>query len=69
MKYYSTQGLYECPVCKSTEQDMFGFLKELLEENPRLTKKDLSQLLEMSISELDVYFKGNTLINPRSIIF
>ena len=65
MKYCFSTGVYSCDTCKLEKRDLYGKLRDLIEENPNLNKIALSCILDISLKELSKYIKDGYLINPK----
>lgn len=63
MDYSNIDGKYTCRECGCEELDLFGKMKELLEEQPSLTKIELSVMLQEPIKVLNQYIENGQLIN------
>ena len=47
------------------EKDNYGKIKDMLERNPALSRIELASILHIPMRELNRYFVGGVLTNPR----
>lgn len=64
MSYVSVLGKYTCKNCDYIEFDLYGQMKQLLEDNPSLSKVELSLILDVPIRDLNMYIDNGVLNNP-----
>lgn len=64
MAYTAVHGKYTCPNCNYTELDVYGQMKELLADNPSLSKIEMSMILDVPLRELNPFIKDGILENP-----
>ena len=65
VSYSVVEGIYTCQECGAVEKDDYGKIKDLLEKNPALSRIELASILHIPLRELNRYFVGGVLTNPR----
>ncbi len=64
LSYASILGKYSCKNCGFSELDLYGQMKELLEDTPSLSKIELSLILNVPIREINQFIDDGVLNNP-----
>ena len=64
MNYTAIHGTYSCPNCGLSFKDLYGEMKDLLEETPNLSMVEISMILGVPLREVKKYIKNGTLENP-----
>ncbi len=64
LSYSSILGKYNCKNCGYTELDLYGQMKELVEDNPSLSKVEMSLILDVSLREVNQFITDGVLSNP-----
>ena len=65
MCYVSVHGIYTCRNCEISIKDIYGNMKELLEESPNLTKVEISMILGVPLRVVNQYIGSNGVLeNP-----
>ena len=64
MHYSAVHGIYSCDDCRISYKDIYGEMKELLEETPNLSMVEISVILGVPLREVKKYIKNGTLENP-----
>lgn len=65
MTYTAVHGMYSCKNCNTSFKDTYGRMKDLLEDNPNLTKAQLSRMLGVPLREINNYIRDGILENPN----
>ncbi len=65
MTYTAVHGIYNCKDCGISILDTYGRMKELLEDNPNLTKAQISRMLHVPMREINSYIHDGILENPN----
>ena len=63
LSYTSVLGKYSCKNCGYEEYDLYGQMKQLLEDDPALSKVALSMILNVSMRELNVFIDEDGILN------
>ena len=66
MNYSLLNGTYICPNCNFIEKDLYGKIKNLVENNPNLSKIEISIILDIPIRTLNKYIQNGYIVNPKS---
>ena len=65
MGYVSVHGVYFCKKCDINIKDTYGDMKDLLEENPSLSKVEISMMLGVPLRVVNQYVGHNGVLeNP-----
>lgn len=64
MEYSSVHGVYRCENCGISFKDIYGEMKELLEESPNLSMVEISMILGIPLREVKKYIRNGALENP-----
>ena len=66
MSYTSVHGIYMCKKCGHQEKDLYGRMKSLLEDNPALSKWQLSGLLNVPLRDINQFIRSDGVLeNPN----
>ena len=68
LAYTSVLGKYFCKECDYVEYDLYGQMKQLLEDNPALSKVEMSLILDVPIRDLNQFIDDGVLNNPYTDI-
>ncbi|MBR1628603.1 MAG: hypothetical protein IJ679_04945 [Lachnospiraceae bacterium] len=65
MGYSAVHGIFTCKNCGAAYKDIYGHMKELLEETPTLSLAEMSMILNVPLRQLRQYVRNGILENPN----
>ncbi len=64
LSYVSILGKYHCKKCDYFEYDLYGQMKQLIEDNPSLSKVEMSLILGVPMRSTNEFIDDGILNNP-----